>query len=90
MAGIMTLNRKKVLALRETFETIEHLLGEEASSERLRSAQRDVVGRTMDDFVFSMLLAELTRVVAAQQEEISVLRAERASSRSSRKGAATK
>ncbi len=58
-------------------------------SERLRSAQRDVTGRQMQDYVFSMLIAELVRVVADLQERIDKL--EEALARSSGKTkAATK
>jgi hypothetical protein len=71
MAGLTVLNREKGLSLREAFETIERLVGEESG--RLHSAQHDVVGKQMDDFVFSVLIAELVRVVADQQERISEL-----------------
>ncbi len=64
----------------EAVQTTERLLGED--SERLHSAQKDVVGKTMQDYVFSMLIAELVRVVDAQQERIDKL--EEALARSSK------
>lgn len=74
MAGTQVLRQRKAEAMQEAIQTAERLLGEE--SERLRSTQRDVVGKTMQDYVFSMLIAELTRVVAAQQERIEKLEAQ--------------
>ncbi len=71
MAGHQILNQRKAQAMQEAVQTTEGLLGGE--SERLRSAQRDVVGKTMQDYVFSMLISELTRVVAGQQERIEAL-----------------
>ncbi len=73
----------------EAVQTTERLLGED--SERLRSAQRDVVGRQMQDYVFSMLIAELVRVVDAQQERIDRLEKDLArSSKAGKTKAATK
>ncbi len=48
----------------EAVQTAERLLDEE--SERLRSARKDVVGRQMQDYVFSMLMAELVRVTLTE------------------------
>jgi hypothetical protein len=50
-------------------------LQEEAPNKRLHSAQHDAAGRTMTDYVLSMLVAELTRVVADQQKRIEELEA---------------
>lgn len=74
MASVEILNREKAIAVQEAAQTVVDLLGE--GSARLRSAEHDVVGRQMDDFVFAMLVAELTRVVAAQQERIEKLEAQ--------------
>jgi hypothetical protein len=71
MAGPAVLVREQVIALQEAMQTIEELLGED--SPRLHSAQHDVVGRSMPDFVFSMVVGELTRVVARQAERIDEL-----------------
>jgi hypothetical protein len=79
MAGLELLLRQKAIALSEASETIKDLLGDEAPSERLMSAQHDVAGRTMPDYVFAMVVSELTRVVAAQQERIDELEGEIAS-----------
>jgi hypothetical protein len=67
--------KRKAVALQEAIQTTERLLGEEAPSERLASAQQDVKGRGMQDFALSMLVSELTRVVVAQQERIEELEA---------------
>ena len=71
MASYQILNQRKAQAMAEAVQTTERLLGGE--SERLHSAQKDVVGKTMQDYVFSMLISELTRVVDAQQERIEAL-----------------
>lgn len=71
MASTGALLTEKAIALQEAVQTVESLLEED--SVRLTSAQQDVVGRGMDDFVSAMLIAELTRVVAAQQERIGEL-----------------
>jgi BMFP domain-containing protein YqiC len=55
----------------ETIEAIQGLLEEE--SERLLNAKHDVMGRNDFEYVSTMLLAELTRVVAAQDERIKEL-----------------
>ena len=73
MAGLEFLIPQKAIAMDEALETIQRLLGEGSPSDRLVSARDDVTASTMDDFVFSMLIAELTRVVAAQQERIDAL-----------------
>ena len=73
----------------EAVQTTERLLGGE--SERLHSAQKDVVGKTMQDYVFSMLVSELTCVAADQQERIDRLEKELArSSKAGKTKAATK
>jgi len=71
MADLIHLEGEKFRALQDAVQTIEALLG--ASSDRLYSAQHDVVGRNMDSYVSAMALAELTRVVAAQQERVAEL-----------------
>ena len=71
MASLQILNQRKAQAMAEAVQTTERLLGGE--SERLGSAQKDVAGRQMQDYVFSMLISELTRVVAGQRERIEAL-----------------
>lgn len=73
MGSPAILNREKAAALQEAIETVERLLGEEGGNERLYSAKHDVVGRSMPDYVMSMLVAELARVVAGQQERLGQL-----------------
>jgi hypothetical protein len=73
MAGTEVLLREQAVALQEAVQTVERLLPEEGTSERLERAQTDMVGRGMDSFVFSMVVSELTRVVADQQERIEKL-----------------
>ena len=68
MASYQVLNQRKAQAMAEAIQTTERLL--DGESERLHSAQRDVAGKTMQDYVFSMVIAELVRVVAGQQEQI--------------------
>ena len=71
MASTIILGAEQARALLEAQKTIEGLLGEQ--SPRIYSAQNDVVGRTMPEYVSAMTLAELVRVVAAQQERIEQL-----------------
>ena len=71
MASPGILIRDQAIALSEAIQTIEDLLGED--SERLHSAQHDVVGRGMPEYVFAMVVSELSRVVARQQERIEEL-----------------
>jgi hypothetical protein len=71
MADLMVLQREQAIALSEATQTIEDLLGKD--SPRLYSAQHDALGRTMPEFVFAMVVSELTKVVAAQQERIEQL-----------------
>lgn len=73
MASAAVLEAQKHQALAEAIQTTHGLLGEESA--RLHSAQHDVVGRTDTSFVFAMLVAELSRVVASQQERIERLEA---------------
>jgi hypothetical protein len=75
MAGAVFLGQEKATAIQEAIETVEDLLGGQDSSERLTSAQHDATGRTMPDYVSSMVIAELVRVVAAQEERIKKLEA---------------
>jgi hypothetical protein len=75
MAGHQVLHREQAIALQEATQTIERLLGEGNPSPRLQSATHDVLGRTMPEFVFAMVVSELTRVVAAQQQRIEQLEA---------------
>ena len=85
MASHQILNQRKAQAMAEAVQTTERLLGED--SERLRSAQKDAVGKTMQDYVFSMLIAELARVVDAQQERIEALEKDLARSNGKTKAA---
>ncbi len=71
MASTIILEQQKAQALQEALQTIEGLLGEQ--SPRIYSAQNDVAGRNMAEYVSAMALAELVRVVAAQQERIEQL-----------------
>jgi hypothetical protein len=75
MADLMVLHREQAIALSEAVQTIEDLLGAKAGDpgSRLHSAQHDVVGRTMEGYVFAMVVSELTKVVADQQERIAEL-----------------
>jgi uncharacterized small protein (DUF1192 family) len=73
VAGHQVLNRERAIALSEASQTIERLLGED--SPRLHSAQHDVLGRGLPEYVFAMVVSELTKVVAAQQERIERLEA---------------
>jgi hypothetical protein len=79
MADQHTINLIRAKAQVEVAETIEDLLGEE--SERLMRARVDAVGSQDQAFVLSMQVAELTRLVAGQQERITALE-----SKSRRKG----
>jgi hypothetical protein len=79
MADQHTINLIRAKAQVEVAQTIEHLLGEE--SERLMRARVDAVGSQDQAFVVSMQVAELTRLVAGQQERITALE-----SKSRRKG----
>lgn len=72
MAGAVFLEQDKASAIQEAMQTVEGLLGE---SERLTRAQHDVTGRSMPDYVSAMLVAELVRVVTAQEERIKKLEA---------------
>jgi hypothetical protein len=67
--------REQAIAMQEAVQSIEDLLGEGTPSPRLYSAQHDVAGKTMEGFVFAMVVSELTRVVAAQQQRIEQLEA---------------
>ncbi len=71
MASHAVLEQQKAQALQEAVQTIEGLQGEQ--SPRIYSAQNDVVGRTMPEYVSAMTLAEAVRVLAAQQERIEKL-----------------
>lgn len=73
MAGPDALARLQALSAQEAFRIIEGLLDEKST--RLHSAQYDVVGKLQPDFVSMMLIAELARVVASQQERIEQLEA---------------
>lgn len=73
MASTMVLETQKARAIAETIETTAGLIGE--NSERLYSAKHDIVGSTLPDYVLAMVLAELVRVVASQQERIEELEA---------------
>ena len=73
MAGAVQLEVQKAQAIAEAIETTGGMLNGE--SERLHSAKYDVVGSTDADFVSAMLIAELARVVASQQERIEQLEA---------------
>jgi hypothetical protein len=73
MASPEILLREQAIALSEAIQIIKGLLGED--SPRLYSAQHDVVGRGMPEYVSSMVIFELTKVVAAQQERIEALEA---------------
>lgn len=72
MAGAVFLEQEKARAIQEAIEIVEGLLKGEPS-ERLTSAQHDTTGRTMPDYVFSMVMFELARVVDAQEERIAAL-----------------
>lgn len=76
MASTEILVREQANAISEAAQTIEDLLGED--SPRLHSAVHDVVGRTMPEFVFAMVVSELARVVDDQQERIEALERARA------------
>ena len=71
MADVRLLETQKAQAIHEAMQTVEDLLGE--PSGRLHSAQYDVAGRTMPDYLAAMLISELARVVAHQQERIEAL-----------------
>lgn len=73
MADPIVLERQKDIALAEAIQVAERLLGDEAQRERLTSAQIDVVGRSMPEYRLTMLVAELTGVVADQQGKIAEL-----------------
>jgi hypothetical protein len=79
MASPEILIRDQAIALQEAIQTIEGLLGEGTPSPRLYSALHDAAGQTMPEFVFAMVVSELTRVVADQQEQIYELEAKLAS-----------
>jgi hypothetical protein len=83
MAAPGVLVREQAIALQEAIQNIEELLGED--SERLYSAQHDALGRTMQEFVFAMVVSELARVVAAQQEQIDALEAKLAGAKPAKK-----
>ena len=72
MAAPQFIEQQKAVALQESIQSIERLLGE--PSERLYSAQFDVAGRTDPHYVSAMLVSELVRVVARQQAEIEALK----------------
>jgi hypothetical protein len=71
MAGLVHLEREKAVAIAEAIQTVEGLL--DGESARLQSARFDVTARSMAGFDVAMLAAELSRVVADQQERIAGL-----------------
>lgn len=83
MAGSVQLEVQKAQAIAEAIETTNGMLGDDSA--RLYSAKHDVVGSTDTGFVFAMLVAELARVAASQQERIERLEAGASAAEESKK-----